>query len=713
MPLDWGQEGFRLLSDVTIGQSYSTSEADLIRDFYLPCLAEATTYDRAVGYFRASLFAIVGVALSDFAERGGIMRLICSPSLKKEDAEAILAGIETREVLDNAATREVRLLLQDPRNLPVTSLLATLISLGSLELRIAHRPMQSGIFHAKIGVLSDGENTISFSGSSNETFSAWDRTGNYESFEVFRSWDDDSSADRVSRHRARFERLWNGDESGVETMSFPEAARRDILRFQDERGLVHALGAVRDEALKSLPRTGSGDFVVGSAGTRILMKHQTDVLDEWTAASYCGIVKHATGAGKTVTALEAIRRWTSESRPSVVVVPSEILVRQWLAEAETEFGPSVALLQAGAGEGIARWTSALPDHTRDDPDLGPRLTIATIQTASSPTFRGLLQGGEHLLLVIDEVHRSGAPTFSRVLEIEAGGRLGLSATPERYGDPDGTRRILDYFGGILKPEFGLQDAIDAGRLVPYDYHVHRVALDAWEMEEWKESTQRIRDAYARLPAIDGAKVLTNAFKLMLIQRSRIAKKAAAKVSLAHDVLRDHYSDGDSWLIYCDDTDQLDLVAQAIDDLGLSPLVYHSSMAGAQAETLEYFARNRGVLVAIKCLDEGVDIPSVNAALVLASSTNPREFIQRRGRVLRKDVGKHSAVVRDALVVPDGTSETGDDTATLIRTELRRALEFARGARNAGTLHELQRLAREIGISLDEAVDMDFEDEDHP
>lgn len=705
-----GRTGGQVLSDVRLGQSYSTSDADLIRDFYIPCLNEATVYLRAVGYFRASLFSVVGLALSDFAERGGTMRLVCSPSLSTSDVKAIRRGLAMKEVASQAIEREIDRVLEDPRNRPVASLLATLIANETLEIRIAHRPNQSGIFHAKIGLISDGNATLSFSGSSNETFSAWDSQGNYESFEVFRSWDGEENW-RVETHRDRFERLWSGHESQIETLSFSDAAMRNILSLEDHDGLDHALGAVREQAVQSLPGSTRSAGVVVSGSGRTLLEHQIAVLEAWTARSFRGIVKHATGAGKTVTVLEAIRRWTADSRPALVVVPSEILVRQWLSEAVEEYGRSVAILQAGAGQGRNVWSRDLPDNTRNDSGLGPRLTIATIQTASTEDFAARLQQGDHLLLVVDEVHRAGAATFSRVLEYEAGGRLGLSATPERYGDPHGTRLIFDYFGGILDPVFSLADAIRSGRLVPYDYYVHQISLDAYEEQEWEEATQRIRDAYARLPSENGRKVITDSFRLMLIQRARIAKKASAKVGLAAEVVASYYTPGDRWLVYCDDTEQLTAVRDAIAAKGYSPLVYHTAMEGSPDETLRYFEASGGVLVAIKCLDEGVDIPSVNAALILASSTNPREFIQRRGRVLRTSPGKLDANVRDALVVPRTPIDEDDVISSLVRKELSRAIRFADGARNRATLHELELIARRIGMDAVEGIDFDFEDED--
>jgi superfamily II DNA or RNA helicase len=316
----------------------------------------------------------------------------------------------------------------------------------------------------------------------------------------------------------------------------------------------------------------------------------------------------------------------------------------------------------------------------DDPALGQRIVLATYQTAATDRFLELIKGGEHLLVVGDEGHRVGAPDTRKVLErIEAGGRLGLSATPERYGDPAGTKAIFDYFGDILEPRFTLRDALDAQVLVPYEYHFTTCPLTPDEQEQWDAFTERIAREIARN---DGE--LTEQALHLLRQRARVSKRATGKAAIARQVISENYEPGDRWLVYCNDVSHLKAVRQELEGMGLDLLEYHSQDDGDHDATIAFFTNRGGVLLAIKCLDEGVDIPLINRALILASSTNPREYIQRRGRVLRKSPGKYSAQLYDVIV-------TGEDGLAITPSEVVRAMEFASDARNVGASLYLEEL----------------------
>jgi superfamily II DNA or RNA helicase len=248
------------------------------------------------------------------------------------------------------------------------------------------------------------------------------------------------------------------------------------------------------------------------------------------------------------------------------------------------------------------------------------------------------------------------------------------------------------------PEFTLQDAILAGRLVPYEYYPHRVTLTDEEEDEWTNISEKIgREAAIAGIALDSSNALPDSIKQLLIKRARIAKKAANKLSLATNIVIDNYREGHRWLVYCEDTGQLTEVTTALRKKGLNALEYHFQMDGAPDETLDWFTRFGGVLVSIRCLDEGVDIPQTSHALILASSKNPREFIQRRGRVLRSAPGKNSAVIHDALVVPGNTVPEAA-ILNLTKSELSRALEFSQSALNKSAQIELLSLAADLSIS---------------
>jgi superfamily II DNA or RNA helicase len=448
-------------------------------------------------------------------------------------------------------------------------------------------------------------------------------------------------------------------------------------------------------------------------GTRALQSHQLDVALNWRLAGDRGIVAHATGAGKTLSALYIVREWITPGRPALILVPTELLLAQWIREIGRELSDlDVGILQAGGVQRRQQWKRHLADFSREMPGLGPRIIIATLQTASTESFATRLQEGPHLLLVVDEVHRVGSPVFRRILEIRAGGRLGLSATPDRYGDPEGTSLIKTYFGQILQPEFTIADALKAGRLVPYDYFVHAVSLTDSEQVSWDKATTVIRQEYAKLPETDsGSKQYTEHFRLLLIKRAKIIKHASGKVGCAVDIVVSRFGAGDRWLLYCDDTRQLRALVSRLEALRLPVAEYHSKMEADPDDTLRSFSGRGGVLVAIKCLDEGVDVPAVNRAIILASSANPREFIQRRGRVLRSMPGKHSAVIHDLIAMPSPrVSAHQVDRSSILRTELTRAYEFAKTARNVSTLFEIESIAREANIDDFRSTISSFEED---
>lgn len=667
------------LSVLELSSHYRTGERDPVSGFYKPCLDSAITYNRAVGYFRSSIFAIIGQPFLDFARRGGKARFVCSPSITEEDAQAISLGYLQRiDTVEKAISRDIDALLLDPAAGHRAKLLATFIKFGALDIKVAIRSGGNGIYHEKIGVFDDGQShQVSFLGSANETWSAWHAEGNHESIEVFRSW---LPADevRVTSHQKIFDLLWKGETPGVDTIDFPEAQHCKLL--------TAAAQGLGDPEIDP-------PIAIGSRRRRLLT-HQATAIDLWEKANRRGVFEHATGSGKTFTAIEAIKKHLVAGEPAIVLVPSQLLHEQWKREILEEI-PDAAVLMAGGGHIKWKERGRLRSHT--SPGLGMnRVVVVTMQTASTNAFINEIAQGDHLLIVADEIHQIGSSKNSLALAIRSGASLGLSATPIRYGDPEGTQKIFNRFGPVIPPAITLQDAISAERLVNYEYFPHAVHLSDDESALWKRLTKQISFELAKAKKKDGSGGLTDKAKMLLIQRSRIAKKARVKTGLATGVISKEFQEGQSWLVYCEDSDQINEMLCKLRNAGLQPLEYHSNMSGNKVEALNWFKKFGGVLVSIKCLDEGVDIPAVSHAFILASSQNPRQFIQRRGRVLRKSPGKDLAVIHDAIVVPlDQESES--EQISLLRAELVRALEFADSALNKGAGADLRRIAIEMGI----------------
>ena len=706
----------RDLSELTLQVAYHKGRDDIARDFYLPCMDRAVRYDRAVGYFRSTAFLIAWPALKRFVEHAGKMRILCSQVLADEDVDALEQGYAAQadERLGTRLREEVAALLRDPVLRAPAAVLAGLVAKGTLQLQIAilrESDMKRGkgrIFHDKLGLFHDARaHSVMFKGSMNETWSGLSADGNLESIDVAASWLGGRDLERCDVERAYFDQLWSGIYPGLLVRPFPEVARDELTRAApgDLGTAIDALLA--DQNLAEAAPT-------ADARGRVLKSHQSLGLASWAANERRGILAFATGAGKTFTAITAIREALSHlSETVIVVVPDRTLFAQWdgeLRETLADLDPQV--LRVGAGHG--RWRASLRQWVA--PSTRRRLILATVQSASSPDFLNLIADARDLMLVADEVHRLGSARHRGLLRgATFNARLGLSATPERYGDPEGTRALVDFFETILTPRYGLEDAIRDQVLTPYFYRPHAIRLDALEAEAWTKASAEIARLQARQLTGDPAPGLGQRLQHALFARARIVKQARAKIDLAVEVIGGHYKAGERWLVYCDDGKQLAEVDAALAALGISTLSYHSTMAGDRAATLRWLDLKGGVVTAIKCLDEGVDIPSVTHALILASSKNPREFVQRRGRVLRRSPGKALAFIHDAIVLPPTKKE---DDASEVRTdmmtagELARAIEFASFSDNPAAGTDLKGIALEAGIDWKELVakgDEDAED----
>ena len=320
----------------------------------------------------------------------------------------------------------------------------------------------------------------------------------------------------------------------------------------------------------------------------------------------------------------------------------------------------IQYLLCGGNNSKWRQSSNLSSWTKDGL-AQKRVTIAVMDTACNKEFMSKVVWSDKLFVIADEVHRMGSPNRRQFMATaQCGARLGLSATPRRYGDPIGTQSIINFFGEIIQPPYTLKNAIDDGVLTRYFYHPREVKLTETEQQEWDEITKRIKLQYARMSARDRENAMSNSrFKMLLLRRARIMKQAANKVQIAKDIIANHFENG-------------------FDTIG-------------------------GIIVSIKCLDEGIDIPSTTHALILASSKNPREFIQRRGRILRRHYGKNYASLYDTIVLPENiNSNIAHDT--IVEGELARAIQFGDWAENKTGTAILKMIAQENDINYNSLIE---------
>lgn len=707
------------LIDIILKYEYNTEDDNIIDDFYAPCLSVSVAYDRAVGYFRANIYKELGEDLLNFVIRGGKVRIVCSPDMPEEDENVAREGYKlrgTRSYEEQAATliHVFEAMSRDPQESDCLNMLRLLVEKRSLDLYVAMRV--NGIYHRKIGCFYDSHgNSAVFSGSGNETqraVSSLESWGNDEEFDVYRSWGNEFEASKALRKIGYLEKLFAGGTKKTKVRRLNEIELKALNRFR-------SCSDFEDCRMGARLRAAAMDMDHNKIEPRYFQK---EAIKAWKSAGCVGILSMATGTGKTFTALFAIQDLLKEGHVILILVPSKILLSQWYEEIRGIY-PNVPILLAGGGN---NWrANKFKRAFISNNSLLPRIILATMSSANSRDFIEFFSQAENPVLVADEVHRLGSLHNRNILKkINFKERLGLSATPERLFDPDGDEALRNAFG--VEPVFQLplggkvrlseedrkEISIIGKYLCNYEYYFELVHLTDQEQAQWDDLTRVISQALAKSKLNDATKVkiFDNKLQLLLIKRSRIIKRAREKISCAGRVISKRYPNDGRWIVYCEDEQQMNEVAGAIrgKNKHLQVLTYHSKMEQKERENiLEFLESHPCIVVSIRCLDEGVDIPVVDGALILASSTNPRQYIQRRGRVLRKAIGKRKAIIVDSIVLPRLNYDEERDPIPIVRGELARAWEFANHANNKDITHELWKLCQEYDVDIDQDARLNY------
>ena len=659
--------------DLDLKPDYDSENDDILREFYVRVLARAKNYFRLAGFFSSSALAVAAKGIAAFIRNDGKMKLIVGARLQKPDVEVIKEGKEDPErILSEMILKDISE-IEDEIVRDHVRALGWLVAKGHLDIKIAvvidnygypldyETAVRRGIFHQKVGIFEDEEgNLISFSGSVNESAAAWE--DNIEEFKVFRSWVDGERQHLASDNR-KFEKYWYGQSKRLRVYDVPIAVRQKLIELAPDD-----VRSLKIEQPDEKP---------------VLRDYQKQAIKAWFDNSCRGIFEMATGTGKTFTAIGCLVELLRKEPRMVVVVtcPFIHLIRQWKDNLKI-FG--FDCLEAFASS--ATWEDKLANAVFDfNNKTSDTLVVATTHdTFWSEKFTRIMHSiSGKILLIADEVHGLGSPERQKGLMDVYGFRLGLSATPTRWFDEEGTEVIFNFFQKTVF-DFPLGRAIEEGFLSRYEYQPYLVELLPSELEEYKKLTKRIASEYSRTK--DNAR-RNELFELYCIIRQRIIVNAEAKYAAFSRIL-DGFHEPSHCLIYCS-PQQIDRVQ---DMLNRKAIVQHKFTAQEDAKErkrlLDAFAAGQyKALVAMRCLDEGVDVPSTRIAIILASSTNPREFIQRRGRILRLSEGKDKATIHDIIVVPtmhgNIEPEFYELEAKIMRSELRRYSEFAKSAINSG------------------------------
>jgi DNA phosphorothioation system restriction enzyme len=704
-----------MLTDKKWSTLLTSSDCNMVSDFFVPALERSIKYDRGVGFFSSGWVRVASSGMLDFAKNHGRARWVTSPILSKEDWEALYSGDQARSdpalkaALMGTVSDLGRLLEKD-----TLRAISWMIADEIIEFKLAlpRERLAGGEFHDKFGIFTDkAGNRVAFNGSYNDSIQG---LRNYESIKVFCSWEP-AFADLVEADDKRFERLWNNDDPNVRVFNLPDAVKEAILKLRTSDRPYEKPAWVEGSFIGTNENATRNSLATFEPPPDFVPReYQKEAMREWLKAGGRGILAMATGTGKTATALYLSYKVAEKMQALVLIVvcPYINLARQWVREM-ARFN----LFPVCCFEGKNNWLEPLQEGITAVLSGSSSLLsiVVTNRTFLSTDFQSLLRPDrvKHFLIA-DEVHNLGAKQLQRRLDSRIQYRLGLSATPKRHADEDGTAALFEYFGGIVF-EFPLGKAIEEGMLCRYLYYPILVDLTAEEGERYWELSQQI----ARQAASNEGEEMSEALKMLLIQRARLLASAANKLPALSKVLDELDQPAEQAIVYCGDgrvendasadaenERQIEAVLRLLGNkhrLRVRKFTCDESV-DEREEMLERLRdRKLDAIVAIRCLDEGIDVPDVRMAFILASSTNPRQFIQRRGRLLRRAPGKSRAHIWDFVVKPPDLggrfdSATFNTERGLFKRELERIVDFCRTAENGdAALNQLLSLRKTYNL----------------
>lgn len=683
--------GKMALNDLNVKISYtSQGRDDILEDFLIPALKEANTYKRSVGFFSSSVFELLGVGLKQLIDNGGSIYIICSPELSRADIEGIQLGYAlkaatTYRLFEDDIDRTISEL--DDSNLVQ---MVTLISNGKMNVIVVDLENSRGIYHDKIGIIQDKDfNKILFVGSPNESANAYKY--NYEKVRVSVSWNP-SDIPRIEDDEQEFDEIWNGKNKYIKKKDYTyiiadklmkEARKRNIRIPEDQKDIVPI--KLRD--------------------------YQKKAIEKWIDNNYRGFFVMATGTGKTWTAICAALE-VAKIAPIFLVIcaPYKHLVRQWYEDVHKVFHSNIIVMISSENHD---WENQLLDAVLNV-KYGVKKTIVAISTIksfnTSKFSRIVNKSILERMLIVDEAHRF--KNLSDDIRQSYRYMLGLSATPFNRKQDKMGQMLMDFFGGQVF-DLPLEYAIEHNFLVHYNYYP--IYVNASEDEE------RIFERYTSLMA--------SCFRNnVCVDLEGLAKHKRARlrvISMAHEKIErinwiiSQIREDDHFIVYCGDgrlfeeqkgeeVRHIQYVKEVLSNLG-----YKVSQFTAEENIKDRMqivnSFNKGMidsLVAIRCLDEGINIPSIKGALILSSNDDYREFIQRRGRILRTYTNEYTgekkeiANIYDVVVLPPSNQ-------SFAQIELRRFYEYARLANNAEyCIRDLEDLLAQYNLCMDDILDLE-------
>ena len=671
--------------ELNIQRSYiSFGDDNIAKSFLVPALKCTKVYKRSVGFFSSGVFKPIMDGIVGLVRNQGKIQLIASPNLSEEDIEAINAGYEQREkIIESAFTRTFTQEIEtfDDEKL---KLLVELIARDILDIKIAVTDT-IGEYHDKLGILEDSEgNSIVFYGSANESLNGYQN--NYEKVRVVKSWIE-SDNESITDEKSEFDSLWNGTNPFVKVYNYQQSAKENLL--------------------KVITRRKNGESQ--SKDPIKLRDYQEQAINAWVNNGYHGFYVMATGTGKTWTAIFSAKEMIKQ-HPAMVVIcaPYKHLVRQWADDVEKAFPQAKIIMVSSENPTWEQQITQEIIRKQYNPD-NQIIIISTIASFKMPRFMNAIQKSkEEKLLIVDEAHRF--TDRSEELKETFQYMLGLSATPFSGSSAQPGMELMKFFGGQVF-SLPIEDALERGFLVPYNYYPIFVQSTEDEEQRFKYHTQKILSCFKNNRCINPDLLVKS-----LRNRLRVISMAEEKQNRIDEILNNIKED-DHFVVYCgdgrlfdDNTGEEIRHIQSIKRV-LTAHGYKASQFTAQENMNDRMelvdAFNKGEissLAAIRCLDEGINIPSIKSALILSSNDDYREFVQRRGRILRTYGAKEYANIYDVIVLPSA------EMTGWAKIEFRRFHEYAKLALNWNELESvLNDYLFEYGLDIDDVDVYDYED----
>ena len=696
--------------------------------FFNDGLKNSTEFDLKLGYFSSAAISVLAEGFATFISKGGYMRLIINHIVSKKDKEAINDGV-MGNVIDCADLSNFQYLKStfDEYQEQFFRCLAYMISQKRIDIRIIRPEKKRGIAHTKTGQFRDGDSVTSFTGSANFTINGF--FNNIENITIDRS---DSSDVRVQKRivnqKIDFDLIMSGEKKGIDYLSSDDLIEAISSNYGDPE--IEELLDVEEKLRVYRRRKEAENLQTPLMGTEVPVEvephfpypdgpreYQKKAFDSWKK-SQCGLFNMATGTGKTLTSLNCLLQVYKQFGyyKAIILVPTVTLVEQWEKECR-KFDFQHIVKVCSKNKDWKGEIDRLSMKENFNPTNSP-INYVVISTYASfardNVFRDLMSLSKKCLLIADEAHNMGS---KRILDrIDSVGekfkrRIGLSATPERQFDEKGNKELRRFFNSENEYTFvfSMEEAIKNKFLCEYYYFPHVVRLCDDEMYEYMKISEKLGKIYRYNGGyLDLDDEIVRA---LLLKRRRIIHKARNKQDAFKRVIEDRYKEKgnlkytlvyvpeglkpdsiadvyDSSDVIEDDkeTDKLiDEYTQIVMNVSNSTTVrkFVSGQKNREAILEDFENGDLEVLTSMKCLDEGVDVPRTEMAIFCASTGNPRQFIQRRGRILRTHKDKKYAYIHDLVVVPDIGADCVDYELErkLILSELKRVRDFASLSRN--------------------------------